>query len=238
MRFLLIFLGIVTLIAFLEPLFEDVKNSATLFGSLAGTVTLAVGIAWSNMNEKARLILAVLILAGYAVVLILMSIIYVGGKDSSKNEKAIIALGCKVKGDLPCLSLVKRVDATYDFLTKNPDSIAILSGGQGRDENISEAECMKNMLLEKGIAENRLFIDDKSTSTDENIRFSMAILDELGLGKNVAIATSEYHELRAKMIAKRYELVASAKSSKTKPVILPTFLLREIFAIAKEIIIK
>ena len=64
MRFLLIFLGIITLIAFLEPLFEDVKNSATLFGSLAGTVTLAVGIAWSNINEKARLILAVLILAG------------------------------------------------------------------------------------------------------------------------------------------------------------------------------
>jgi uncharacterized SAM-binding protein YcdF (DUF218 family) len=163
-----------------------------------------------------------------------MLVIYIHGKTNATSQNVIIVLGCSVKGDVPSLSLIKRVDTAYDFLMKNQSSVAVLSGGQGKDEYISEAVCMKNLLLEKGISENRLILEDKSTTTDENIAFSLKLMNDRGLPKQVAVASSEYHQLRAKMICKRYGLVAFSQSSKTKTTILPTFLLREIFAILKE----
>lgn len=66
------------------------------------------------------------------------------GKNTATNQKTLIVLGCRVKGDVPSLALQKRADAAYFYLLKNPDCVAILSGGQGKDENISEAACLKS----------------------------------------------------------------------------------------------
>lgn len=233
MQLFLILLGAVVILIFAEPIFEDVFNFGTVAGIAGGVYPLALGFLWNKTGEAFRLVLLSIYAVGFVILLALMLVILYKGKSKANGQRAVIVLGCKVKGDRPSLSLIKRVDAAADFLKNNPKSIAILSGGQGDDEFISEAECMKQMLVKQGIAENRLFLEDKSTTTDENIRFSKEILDSLEIS-DCAIATSEYHQLRAGMICRRYGITAHPQSSKTKLTILPTFLLREIFAITKE----
>lgn len=231
MQIFLIIFGVLLLLVFLVPVFDDVFNIATIVGCLMGAFPLFLGILWKNINAK----LAVILLAGFAfvfvAVLIFMVFIYIKGKTCAANQKVIIVLGCKVKGDKPSLSLLKRAESAYEYLKENENAVAILSGGQGADEDISEAQCMYNLLTQKGIAKNRLILEKKSTSTDENIRFSKELINE----SSVAVATSEYHQLRAKMICARYGINAYPISSKTKPTILPTFLLREAMGIVKEL---
>ncbi|MCM1114820.1 MAG: YdcF family protein [Clostridium sp.] len=237
MKIVFIIIGIITFIIFIEPIFEDVFNAATLLGVFAGAFTVTAGILLDNTGVS-QTVFCVIIFGGYGLLLICMTAVYLAGRTKAGDERVIIVLGCKVKGDLPSLSLVKRVASAYDFLQKNTKAVAILSGGQGADEYISEAQCMQAMLIDMGISSDRLIIEDRSTSTEENIRFSLEIINSLGLDSRTAIATSEYHQLRAKMICRRYGLKTSAQSAKTKAIILPTFLLREVMALAKEIIVK
>lgn len=234
MKIFLFVAGAVFLILFLLPIFEDVLNFGNIFGIAAGICFLILGFLWNKIPCALQTLFTVLIAAGFALLILLLIPIIKAGRTTTEKKDVIIVLGCKVKGDVPSLALVKRVNSAYDYLQKNKSCIAILSGGQGRDENISEAECMKHMLVEKGISPDRLICEDKSTNTDENIRFSLEIMEKLGIKKEAAVATSEYHQKRAGMICKRYGIKSVPVSSKTKLVILPTFLLREVFGVIKE----
>lgn len=238
MQIFLILFGIALILTFVVPIFEDVFNIATIIGIIGGVFPLLLGVLWNIMNRKWSYIILIIYGIGFMITLGAMLAIYFAGRTKAAKQEVIIVLGCKIKGDRPSLSLIKRIDAAYAFLKDNPKTAAILSGGQGADENLSEALCMRDRLAEKGIDKNRLIMEDQSTNTDENIRFSLSLIETIGLPKKVAIATSEYHQLRAKMICKRYGLTAYAQSSKTKPSILPTFLLRELLGIVKEIFIK
>ncbi len=238
MTIALLITGIFIIAVFSLTVFEDVFNAGNIAGILGGIYITALGLMFNRINHTLWNILFVAAALGIVSVITLMSFIYIKGKTKACNEKVIIVLGCRVKWDKPSLSLIKRADAAYDFLMKNPKALAILSGGQGKDEALSEAECMKNFLLEKGIAKSRLILEDKSTTTDENIAFSLKLINSLGLDKEIAVATSEYHQLRASMICNRYGLKSSPQSAKTKLTVLHVFLLREIFGIIKELIIN
>lgn len=238
MTIALLITGILIIAVFSLTVFEDVFNAGNIAGILGGIYITALGLMFNRINHTLWIILFVAAALGIVSVITLMSFIYIKGKTKACNEKVIIVLGCRVKWDKPSLSLIKRADAAYDFLMKNPKALAILSGGQGKDEALSEAECMKNLLLEKGIDKSRLILEDKSTTTDENIAFSLKLINSLGLDKEIAVATSEYHQLRASMICNRYGLKSSPQSAKTKLTVLHVFLLREIFGIIKELIIN
>ena len=93
-------------------------------------------------------------------------------KANGSNDYAII-LGAKVNGEIPSLSLQYRLDAALDYAKENPHVYLILSGGQGAGEHISEAKAMKRFLVENGIQEERLLIEDMSTSTYENLLYSI-----------------------------------------------------------------
>ena len=129
---------------------------------------------------------------------------------------------------------MKRADKAFAVLSICPEMPAILSGGQGADEFISEAECMKRILTERGIPESRLILESRSTCTDENLRFSKEIMKREGIDGSVYLVTSDYHQKRALMLCKKHGINASPQSSKTKALHLPTFLLREIMAIVKD----
>lgn len=238
MTIALLITGIFIIAVFSLTVFEDVFNAGNIAGILGGIYITALGLMFNRINHTLWNILFVAAALGIVSVITLMSFIYIKGKTKACNEKVIIVLGCRVKWDKPSLSLIKRTAAAYDFLMKNPKALAILSGGQGKDEALSEAECMKNLLLEKGIDKSRLILEDKSTTTDENIAFSLKLINSLGLDKEIAVATSEYHQLRASMICNRYGLKSSPQSAKTKLTVLHVFLLREIFGIIKELIIN
>ena len=234
MQIILIISAIIVLAMFVLPLFWGVHNLANLVGALYAICFAVEAIVYDKLSFNAKKY-TVFLLFLVAILLIFGSMYVMSkGKDTAKNQKTLIVLGCRVKGDTPSIALEKRAESAYFYLLKNPQSIAILSGGQGKDENLSEALCLKNLLTERGINPDRLYLEEMSTSTSQNIAFSKRIIEQNGFSTDVAIATSEYHQLRSKLICKRYDLNAFAVSSKTKPILLPTFLLRELMALLNE----
>lgn len=147
-------------------------------------------------------------------------------KSIPENTPAII-LGCKVNDKTPSEMLKNRIAAAYKYLSANENAVVIASGGKGDDENISEAEAIRNSLVEKGIAAERIILEDKSTSTAENMRFSKRIMDENSLGNEAVIITSEFHQLRSTLLAKRNGIEPYNISSKSKPFSLFMSIVRE-----------
>ncbi len=126
-----------------------------------------------------------------------------------EDAECIIILGAAVRGDAPSKALYKRIEAAYEYLKDHPDTVAVLSGGQGKGENISEAECMRRELVALGIDETRLILEDKSTSTSENIKNSLDIIGDKY--KSIAVVTNNFHVFRAKLLlAARFEGEVSA----------------------------
>jgi len=136
------------------------------------------------------------------------------------NKDYIIILGCKIKKDGTLTPLLKgRVDRALEFRNKQLEStgkdlIFIPSGGKGNDEVISEAEAIKNYLLEQGINKNNIIVEDKSKNTYENIKFSNKLIDKKNA--NICFSTTNYHVLRAGLIATEQGLKIEGIGSKTK----------------------
>ena len=107
----------------------------------------------------------------------------------------IIVLGAKVNGTEPSGALAQRIDAAAEYLMANPDTVCIASGGQGDDEGISEAECIRRYLINYGIDPERVLLEDKSTSTLTNIENSLKLLPEGA--ENIGIVTNDFHIFRA-----------------------------------------
>ena len=118
----------------------------------------------------------------------------------------VVVLGCKVNPTAPSLSLQERIDAAYEYLVANPDTIAVVSGGQGHDEPMSEAQCMFSELTAMGIEENRIWMEDKATSTWENLSYSLDLIEEkTGVRpETIGLLSSEYHLFRAQLQADAY----------------------------------
>ncbi len=156
-----------------------------------------------------------------------------GMKQGTESATAIV-LGCRVYGERASLSLVERLEAAYEYLIENPEADCVVSGGQGAGEDISEAECMYRWLVDKGIDPSRIYKEDLSTSTEENIAFSKEVINEHGLNCEVVIITNEYHVYRAGLIANDNGMIWGTKPGKTAAWLFPTFYVRELYAILAE----
>ncbi len=159
---------------------------------------------------------------------------------SQKNEKvdSVIVLGAGLKGETPTLVLKERLDYAIDYLNRNTDAVAIVSGGQGFGETITEAEGMKRYLMSHNISESRIIKEEKSTSTYENMIFSKKLYEET-IGKKldkIMIITNDFHMFRSKHLAKRAGLEPYGISSRTPWYIYPNVLLREYLAVFKSYI--
>ena len=124
--------------------------------------------------------------------------------DPQEQVDYVVVLGAKVNADGPSVSLWDRICAAYTYLEEHPDVTAIVSGGQGTDEPITEAECMYRELVELGIDPKRIRVEDKATSTWENINFALDLIEE-ETGQRptkLGVLSSEYHLFRASLFAK------------------------------------
>ena len=185
-------------------------------------------------HRKMKVIFQTMIGAGIAVVVILCGMI-LGGFSAKGNQNLdyIIALGAQVREDGPSVVLKYRLDAAVDYLNGNPDTICIVSGGQGTNEPFSEAEGMAEYLLDKGIDEHRIVLEDKSTSTVENIQNSKALMKESYNG--VGIVTNNFHVFRAVQIAKVQGLEdVCGIAADSNLLYLPNNVLRECCGILKD----
>lgn len=148
-----------------------------------------------------------------------------------KHADYIIILGARVKGEIPSLSLQYRIDTAANYLKGNKETMAIASGGQGPGEDITEAEAIKRGLIAHGIASDRILLEDKSTDTVENIRYSKELIpNHLKTG---LIVTNDFHLYRAKSIAKDHGLNLQGIPAETPTIAIPKSYIREYLAITK-----
>ncbi len=178
----------------------------------------------------------ILFLTGIIVVIFFTICMVKAAVHKPTGEETLIVLGCRVYGETPSLSLKERLDAAYEYLTEHPETACIVSGGKGDGENISEAEAMYRYLIKKGIHEKRIYRENKSTTTRENLEFSKKIIEENQLSEKIAIATNEYHQYRVFLITRRMGMENTAVSGKTAWWLLPTFYVRELYGILYQLL--
>jgi uncharacterized SAM-binding protein YcdF (DUF218 family) len=179
-----------------------------------------------------------LILFSLLVFITLVSLIFYTGYKTplSAPSDYIIVLGASVKGETMSLTLLRRTQKAFDYLSLHENTVAILSGGQGPGEDISEAEAMRRYLVSKGIHENRLILEDASTSTQENIQFSYKLIeDALTDDTKVTIITSHFHILRSRLVALKQGKHAQGIGSKTVLYLAPNYYVREFFGVFVEL---
>ena len=152
------------------------------------------------------------------------------------DKDCIIILGCQIKKDGTLTKLLKgRVDRAIEFSKMQKektgkDIIFVPSGGKGNDEVISEAQAMKNYLMEQGIEEGNILIEDKSKNTFENIKFSNKLINDKVKNAKIAFSTTNYHVFRAGTIAKSQNINIEGIGAKTKSYFWVNAFIREFIA--------
>lgn len=154
--------------------------------------------------------------------------------DKDAERPYLIVLGAAVYGDRPSLTLVRRLEGALDYLEKYPESVAIVSGGMGPGETVTEAQAMHDWLRSRGIDEERIIQEDKATSTKENLSFSFEKIRERGDSPegNVAIVSSAYHLFRAKSMARLQGVDAAGVAAPWGfPMVMLNYFIREAFGV-------
>lgn len=179
-----------------------------------------------------------------ALIIALVLVIFFGivhfailsGTKETATEDAdyLIVLGARLHGETMSLSLYHRMETALQYLRENPKTKVIVSGGQGPGESITEAEAMARFLIEQGIEEARIILEDRSTSTFENLTFSKALLENES--SHLVIISNDFHLFRAGLIAKRLGLNPESLPAPTPDVVKAKMWAREYVAVVKSLI--
>ena len=233
-KFILILLGALLLINAAILFITTNFNLGILVEAVLGAVIVCYGMFLDKLKGK-KIIHAV-----FCTVLALITgfctFLYAYGNIDNVDytEKTVIVLGCGLSGDKVSNTLARRLDEAVFYHEKNPDAVIIVSGGQGPQEEVSEAFAMKNYLMEKGIAESRIIMEDKSTSTITNLAFSHDIMKEKNLpDDSVVVVSNSYHIYRAVSYARAEGLKPTHLGADIRFGGLVSSCLRETLAVAK-----
>ena len=213
---------ICSLLLFVTLRFDKIKKLCSTGGGKAAVIAVLLLCTVS------------LVFAGFCSVKMIAAM----NRDND-SPSAVVVLGCQVIGERPSKMLRFRLDKAIGYLNSHPDIPVIVSGGKGDDEGISEAQCMRNYLVENGISDDRITMEDKSSSTEENLENSFAILDEMKLPRSIVLITDGYHQYRAQLIAeKKGADKIGAESASTELRFIPTYWVREWFALFQQLFLK
>ncbi len=160
---------------------------------------------------------------------LIFSGMFARGKE---NLDYLIVLGAQVRGKEPSRALRKRLDRAVSYLEKNPKTAVVVSGGMGAGEEITEAEAMAAYLLEKGIEAGRIVLEDRSTNTVENLKFTGELIDRKA---SIGLVTNNFHIYRSCQLAKKQGYTdVCGLAAPSDPVFQVHYLVREFFAVMKE----
>lgn len=169
-------------------------------------------------------------------IIVIEGLIIVEGNRLPKEEvDYLIVLGARLYGETPSPSLLERLKVANEYLKKNEDVKVVVSGGQGPDEYVSEGYAMSKYLLDNGISKDRIIIEDRSTNTFENLKFSLDKIRENESKENikVLIVTNKYHVFRSKMLGERLGMESYGLPGKVPPTVFLKSYIREYFAVIK-----
>lgn len=220
LRILLIAIGIFGVMDTILVSFISNINLGVLLPGILGLPLLAVGVFLPRLapwcKTGAGAVLKWVFIGGYArltVGFLVTSLIIARAetKSAPKNADVLIVLGAGLRGNRPTLILAERLNTTIAYLEENPDTVAIVSGGQGENEIVSEAEVMGKYLAQKGIPAERYLLEDRSKSTEENFRFSNAIIQKrFGENASIVFVTTGFHVYRAGLVANKQNVAVAA----------------------------
>ena len=208
---------------------------------LGGGLCIARFLYWRHVEKRGRYpahrrllrALRVLFCLALAFFLTVEGVILFGGMmEPQQGLDYIVVLGARVNGTEPSGSLRNRIQVGAEYLRDNPGTIAVLSGGQGSGEEISEARCMYENMLAAGIDPARLILEEESTDTAANLRNSRSLIPE---GASVGLVTNNFHIFRALALARNqgWEDVHGVPVATTL-FSLPHYLMREFVGVVYE----
>ena len=185
-------------------------NIGSVLTILFGGMLLVWGLIYNKIkvatSKGAPKVIKYIIIFSVISELVLVGFIAIYGQTDNMNysEDVVIVLGAGIRGDKVTLPLKRRLDKAIEYHAQNPDALILVTGGQGFQETITEAEAMKRYLVKNGISQNVIVNEEKATSTNENMRYSKAILDARFDGSyDVVVITNNFHIYRAVSIARR-----------------------------------
>lgn len=210
---------------------------------LGGTVLFAVFYAHNFMGSATQMRMYNAFTGIYNSIYAFLECFLIGaiicGTLSARHEPEydmdyLIILGCKVRPDGGLYPLIRgRVDRAIAFYKKQLEktgkkAVFVPSGGKGSDETISEAEAMKRYLLEQGIPEEQILVENQSKNTKENMQFSKKLIDERTTDAKAAFSTTNFHVFRSGIIARQNGFEPDGMGSNTKWYFWPNAYIREV----------
>ena len=173
-----------------------------------------------------RVMLTILLCLGVLLFVVAeVPVIRAARGEADRDAEYLIVLGAGVNGSTPSLSMRDRLVAALDYLDAHPACVAVLTGGQGTGENVTEARAMADWLSARGIPAERLILEEQATNTAENLRFSFPLIPE---GAVCAVCSSEYHLCRAELMARDLGRELFGVPGKTSlPVLRVNYFIRE-----------
>lgn len=210
--------GFIAYVSYLLKLIFWPSNKLELIAAFLGIAVAGIPVFFRkfferNLPRKLFKVLENIFAYGmlfYCVTFMMLSVFILGAGalqtdvDDLSDDSVFIVYGAGLKGDQPGVTLKKRLDTVCEYMNMLPESVCIMSGGQGADEVMAEALVMKNYLCEQGIEEDRIYIEDGSSSTLENIKYSIEIIDNEGLNMEGIVSISNaFHIPRIELIFSR-----------------------------------
>lgn len=191
-----------------------------LFGIIVGKMP-----GWAVIGIQ--IFLGILLIIFLAVEMIILSGMLA---IPTRNLPVIIVLGACIRGTVITGSLKRRLDKAVLYLHDNPETRVIVSGGQGRGEEVTEASAMREYLISCDVPDERIVMEDRSKTTKENLEFSKKFLKRGE--KKVGIVTNNFHIYRAVKLAKAtgYKKVYGITAG-CDPVLFFNYMVREFFAV-------
>jgi uncharacterized SAM-binding protein YcdF (DUF218 family)/surface antigen len=209
----------------------------------AGILSMAIGLAKLLLKPpKSKLMIFMVKSVNALIILGLISFIFIEAlilsssiKRETNKPDYIVVLGAGLWGDRPSLTLQQRLYKSLDLIKLHPDVKVIVSGGQGPGETITEAEAMRRFLVKRGVEENLIIKEDRSTSTLENLSYTREIIRNMDSRDDIkiTIVTSNFHMFRSKFLAKRVDFKPYGYPSEIAFYLIPTYYTREFLAVIK-----
>lgn len=193
-----------------------------LMSHIAGTSKISKAAAWIYR--------IIFVLAMGIFIYVEAQVVQAMNAEPADELDYVIVLGAGLRGSTPTQPLRYRIEKAYEYMSANENTILVASGGQGFGEDISEAQCIKDTLVKRGISADRILLEDKSTSTEENMINSLEVIGDPDA--SVGIITNGFHEYRANLIAENvgYTNITSVPAITLYPVGIH-YIIREFFGI-------
>ena len=227
-----------------------IPNMHVVFGLVSGffSLFLVFMLLWTLCAFEKYSRVAVIFLrcylgvftAGVAFFFTMLGLVISDAHTEEAKVDCIVVLGAGLHGDVPSYVLRLRLNEAVKYMQTQDRIPVIVAGGMGPGETITEAEAMARYLVARNIDENLIWKEENSTRTQENIEFSLALMEEMGLdieNATVALATNGFHLYRAKHIAQKLGVDAVGVAAPTPTIYLRVlYFSRETFALAAELL--